>query len=98
MDWNQIYVERHKKLKGWSFDKFIRTRIQRFKSSYPTNSEHYLELAYLLLNYDWRRTLIKRYMGIISEELKDEWLKKRLIENKRGTSEKHNIYLVLLPF
>ena len=98
MDWHQIYLEKRKEIKGWSFDTLIKTRMKRFKSSRPEKPVHYLELEYLLLNYDWRKTLIKKYIGEISEELQNEWLDKRLAENATATSKNHNLYKVLLPF
>lgn len=98
MDWNQIYLEKHKKHKGWRFDELIRTRIRRFKSNRPKKPEHYSELEYLILNYDWDRTLIKKYIGEISKELQNKWLDKRLKENTTATFKNHNLYQVLLPF
>jgi hypothetical protein len=94
MNWNQKYIEKHKENTGWHFQHTVNYRIQRFKANPPIKKEHFLELEYLIINYDYTKSLLKRYEGIISEETKTKWLEKNL--SLKYTN--YNIYRILLPF
>ncbi len=98
MDWNQKYIEEHKKHQGWGFHHIINARIKRYKINPPTKSEHISELEYLIVNYDYKKTLLKRYENIISEESKDKWLENNLRNDNWTSWQTYNIYSVLIPF
>ena len=98
MDWNQSYIERHRELRGWSFNYVVNSRIQRFKANLPVKPHHFSELEYLILNYDYSKSLLKRYEHILSEEFKTQWLEKRLQKNSKYLNTNYRIYGILLPF
>jgi len=98
MNWDQIYKDKHSKLKGWSFSYVINSRLHRFKSNAPTKQIHLSELEYLILNYDYSKALFRRYESILSEELKSEWIKKKSRVGERFSNANYNIYGVLIPF
>ncbi|MFK7774384.1 MAG: hypothetical protein AB8F94_19705 [Saprospiraceae bacterium] len=98
MDWNQKYIEEHNKQRGWGFHNTINFRIKRYRVDRPTKTEHISELEYLIVNYDYKKTLLKRYENIISEETKDKWLDKNLRFDNNFSNQTYNIYLVLIPF
>ena len=98
MNWNQKYIEEHKKHRGWGFQNVINARIIRFRINPPVKPEHLSELEYLIVNYDYKKSLLKRYEGIISEESKDEWLERKLRSDTFTSQKTYNLYLVLIPF
>ena len=98
MDWNQIYKDKHSKLKGWSFSYVINARQHRFKSNAPTKEIHLLELEYLILNYDYSKTLFRRYESLLSEEIKSQWIEQKSRIGERFSNANYNIYGVLIPF
>jgi len=98
MDWNQIYIEKHKERKGWSFRYTINFRIRRFKSNPPTKPEHFSELEYLIMNYDYQKALFRRYGYLISDDAKNKWLEKKINDEVYPNVASNNIYGIMLPF
>ncbi len=96
MDWNQIYNDKNS---GPRQRRFIPNRIKRFRDNPPIKPEHFSELEYLIINYDYRIALLRRYEPLLSEEIKAQWLEKYLINPPDShNAASYNIYKILLPF
>ena len=98
MDWNQKYIEKSKELRGWGLNFVVNNRIKSFKANPPIKPHHFSELEYLILNYDYAKSLLKKYEPILSEEFKTKWLECHLKSNPKYSNRNYQVYGILLPF
>jgi len=99
MDWNQKYIEKQKEKKHTVFRDVVNNRIRRFISNTPIKPEHFSELEYLIINYDYNKSLFNKYGDLISEEVKNEWIERKLKnEVSYPNKEGYDIYIIMLPF
>ena len=100
MNWQQKYLERSEGHRDSNFDFIINARRIRYKVNKPIKQEHFSELEYLLISYDVNAALLRRYEGDISEEVKSQWLERRLNRKShfKNSFESEKIYKTLLPF
>ncbi len=97
-DWQNIYEEKHKQLKGWGFSYVINSRILRYKVNPPITNEHISELEFLIIKYDYHKTLLRRYEHVISDKAKNKWLDNFYEPKGRWNNSNHKFHSVLIPF
>ena len=58
--WESIYLKKHNQNRGWGFSNVKHGRTLRFKCNPPLTKEHISELEYLIVNYDYHKTLLMK--------------------------------------
>jgi hypothetical protein len=97
-NWKHIYEKKHQEAKGWGFRHVVDKRILRYKVNAPKTKEHLSELEYLITNYDYHKTLLRRYEHLISEESKNEWLDNYYEPKGIWNDINQKFHTALIPF